>query len=228
MRQPKACRRSPRWRLLRRLPLTLRRFPRPAQSLQRRACDEYSQSKLALIQEHIDRISRIVRQMNDLARPQSSVRASCDVNQIVRRAVEMVRYDRRARNAEVRYELAEDLASVDAVEDELTQVCINLALNAFDAMASNPPARPRRLSVRSAMVDGRARVSFHDSGPGMSPEVRAKIFEPFFTTKEAGAGTGLGLSVSYRILEEHGGVLRTEECAEGAAFVFELPLGRST
>src|SRR5690606_20839483 len=95
-----------------------------AQSLERRSCDEYTQKKLALIREHIDRISRIVRQMNDLARPHSGVRGRCDVNEVVRRAVEMVRYDNRAKNAEVRYELAEGLPEVEAVEDELTQVCI--------------------------------------------------------------------------------------------------------
>ncbi|HVR76052.1 MAG TPA: PAS domain S-box protein, partial [Planctomycetota bacterium] len=120
-----------------------------AQSLERRSCDDYTQKKLALIREHIDRISRIVRQMSDMARPRSGQKASCDLNLVVRRAVDMVRYDKRSRSAEIRYELAERLPSVEAVEDELTQVCINLTLNAFDAMAANPPDQPRRLTVSS-------------------------------------------------------------------------------
>lgn len=197
-----------------------------AQSLERRSCDEYTQKKLALIREHIDRISRIVRQMNDLARPHSGVRGRCDVNEVVRRAVEMVRYDNRAKNAEVRYELAEGLPEVEAVEDELTQVCINLALNAFDAMAANPPDRPRRLVIRSERADGMVRVAFADSGPGFAPELRGRLFQPFFTTKDPGRGSGLGLSVSYRILQEHGGALRLlDDAGPGATFVFELPLG---
>ncbi len=198
-----------------------------AQSLERRACDDYAQTKLALIREHIDRISRIVRQMSDLARPHNGQRASCDINQIVRRAVDMVRYDKRSKGSEIRYELAEHVPAVEAIEDELTQVCINLALNAFDAMAANPPDRPRKLTIRSVASGSLVGVAFEDTGPGVPPEVRPKLFQPFFTTKEAGRGSGLGLSVSYRILEEHEGTLRLDEDAgPGARFVFELPIRR--
>jgi signal transduction histidine kinase len=72
--------------------------------------------------------------------------------------------------------------------------------------------------------DDAVRICFRDSGPGVPPEVRARLFQPFFTTKEAGRGSGLGLSVSYRILEEHRGELRLDAgVTSGAAFVFELP-----
>jgi PAS domain S-box-containing protein len=197
-----------------------------AESLERRTQDEYFRMKLALIREHIGRISRIVHQMSDLARPQSGPKANHDLNRIVRRAVEMARHDKRSKDSEIRYELAESLPAVEAVEDELTQVCINLALNAFDAMTANPSGR-RRLTIRSEASDGLVRVSFVDTGPGVPAAVRSKLFEPFFTTKEAGRGSGLGLSVSYRILEEHGGTLRLdEEAAPGAAFVIELPAVR--
>ncbi|HVR75321.1 MAG TPA: ATP-binding protein, partial [Planctomycetota bacterium] len=190
-----------------------------------RSCDDYTQKKLALIREHIDRISRIVRQMSDMARPRRGQKASCDLNLVVRRAVDMVRYDKRSRSSEIRYELADRLPPVEAVEDELTQVCINLTLNAFDAMAANPPDQPRRLTVTSSVTESMVRVSFRDTGSGVPRDARSKLFQPFFTTKEAGQGTGLGLSVSYRILEEHQGTLRLEEdAAPGAAFVFELPL----
>ncbi|MBL8896941.1 MAG: PAS domain S-box protein [Planctomycetes bacterium] len=195
-----------------------------AQSLERRTEEEYTQKKLALIREHSERISRIVRQMSELARPQSARREACDLNRIVRRAVDMVRYDERAKSAAIHYELDPELPCVIAVEDELTQVCINLALNAFDAMASNPPSKERRLTIRSASTPQRVTLSFRDNGHGISAAVRKKLFEPFFTTKEAGRGSGLGLSVSYRILEEHAGALRLDESVtDGAAFVLELP-----
>jgi C4-dicarboxylate-specific signal transduction histidine kinase len=196
-----------------------------AQSLERKACDDYSLAKLALIREHIDRIARIVRQMSELARPQSREKADCDLNQVVRRAVDMVRYDKRSRTSEILYELAEGLPAVEAVADELMQVCINLALNAFDAMAANPAEEPRRLTIRSSVSGPRVRVSFQDTGPGVAREIRGKLFQPFFTTKEAGRGTGLGLSVSYRILAEHHGILwLDEDAAPGATFVFEVPI----
>jgi signal transduction histidine kinase len=68
------------------------------------------------------------------------------------------------------------------------------------------------------------RVAFRDTGPGVPRELRTRLFQPFFTTKAAGKGSGLGLSVSTRILEEHRGVLRIEDAPPpGASFVFELP-----
>lgn len=196
-----------------------------AQSLERRTCDDYTRTKLTLVREHVERISRIVRQMSDLARPRSVTRAGCDLNHVVRRAVEMVRHDKRAAGAVIHYELGAHLPVVQAVEDDLTQVCINLALNAFDAMATNGEDLARCLTIRSLATSGTVRVSFADTGPGIAREARAKLFEPFFTTKEAGRGSGLGLSVSYRIIEEHRGRLWFEEGAPGATFVFELPSG---
>jgi PAS domain S-box-containing protein len=195
-----------------------------AQSLERKACDDYAKKKLALIREHIDRISRIVRQMSDLVRPRSVERAPCDVNRVIERAVDIVRHDKRSSKIELRYELAPDLPAVRAVEDELMQVCINLALNAFDAMADNPRERARRLTIQTLATATAVKVVFRDTGAGVPREARSKLFQPFFTTKGVGRGTGLGLSISYRILQEHGGTLGLEdEGPPGAAFVFELP-----
>lgn len=199
-----------------------------AQSLERRTGDGYTQNKLGLIREHIDRIARIVRQMSDLAKPASGRRGACDLNQTVRRAVEMVRHDQRARNTTIDYRLAERLPMVQASEDELIQVCINLALNAFDAMADNAPDRARRLLILTDVGADGVRVTFRDTGPGVPPAVRDKLFQPFFSTKEVGQGSGLGLSVSYRILQEHHGTLALDETVtEGAAFTMVLPVGAS-
>lgn len=203
-----------------------------AQSLGRRLTDEYSRRKLALIEEHIGRISRIVRQMGDLARPQSARPAACDLNAALRRALEIVRYDRRAREIEIAFDLAPEIPAVTAVEDQLTQVFLNLAFNALDAMAANPPGRPRRLRVSTRREDGpagaRVRVAFEDTGPSVPEELRGRLFQPFFTTKEAGRGTGLGLSVSDRIVGEHGGRLRFEPGPDGGArFAFDLPARES-
>jgi len=70
------------------------------------------------------------------------------------------------------------------------------------------------------------RLVFRDNGPGVPHDVRSRLFQPFFTTKEVGSGSGLGLSVSYRILQEHAGTLALDEgVTEGASFVLELPVG---
>jgi len=200
-----------------------------AQSLERKLADEYAQKKLGLIREHIDRISRIVRQMSDLARPAGLQRSSCDVNRVLERTLEVVRYDKRAKEVRISFEPCRDIPFVLAVEDQLIQVCLNLALNALDAVAANPPSRPKSLvlSARCIRKDGRkvVRAAFQDSGPGIPEASRARIFQPFFTTKSTGKGTGLGLSVSYRIIEEHQGTLGFDCGAkDGTEFYFELPV----
>lgn len=199
-----------------------------AQSLQRKLADEYAQKKLALISEHIERISKIVRQMSDLARPRAARKTACDLNRVVERSLEIIRYDKRAKEVRIRFEPCADAPLVQAVEDQLIQVCLNLGLNALDAVAANPPARPRSLTIFTRRVhrDGRTlvRAGFVDSGPGIPEPARARVFQPFFTTKEAGKGTGLGLSVSHRIIEEHEGTLAFECGApDGTEFYFELP-----
>jgi len=202
------------------------------QSLERKATDEYALKKLGLVREHIERISKIVRQMSDLARPRAATKTACDLNRVVERALEIVRYDRRAKEVEIRFAPCAAAPLVPAVEDHITQVCLNLALNALDAVAGNPSERARLLAVRLDRVErhGRTfvRAAFEDSGPGISEAARPHVFQPFFTTKAAGAGTGLGLSVSYRIIEEHEGTLGFE-CPDtmGTEFYFELPAQES-
>jgi PAS domain S-box-containing protein len=199
-----------------------------AESLQRKTKDDYAAKKLALIREHIERISRIVRQMSDLARAPAQARSAVDLNRVLERSLEVVRYDKRAKSVAIEVAPCGDLPFVQAAEDQLVQVCLNLALNAVDAVAANPPERPRSLEigVRCLERDGRrfVRAGFRDSGPGVPEASRAKIFQPFFTTKEPGKGTGLGLYVSYRIIEEHQGKLGFDtDPARGTEFYFELP-----
>lgn len=195
-----------------------------AQSLERKSTDAYARQKLRLIGEHIDRISAIVRRMNHLARPQSAAKTRLPLNPTVESALEVARFDRRAKDVTIELDLA-DLPDVIASEHEVTQVCLNLALNAFDAMSANPPTRERVLAVGTRREGDRARIVFADTGPGVAPEHRARLFSAFFTTKAAGKGTGLGLSVSQRIVEEHGGRLVYEDDPGGGArFSFDLPI----
>ncbi|MHC5079079.1 MAG: PAS domain S-box protein [Planctomycetota bacterium] len=201
-----------------------------AQSLHRKTEDAYVTKKLDLISGHIDRISKIVQQMSDLARPPSEEKRRCDINEVIQRALEIVRYDKRAKQAEVGLELAPDLPTLTVVEDHLVQVFINLALNAADALENNPEDRPKRLQVASERVEAdggsHIRITFDDSGPGIPEGDLPKIFQPFFTTKEVGKGTGLGLAVSYRIIHDHGGEIQVESrVGEGTRFTIVLPVG---
>lgn len=199
------------------------------QSLERKSTEEYALGKLGLVRGQIERISKIVRQMGDLARPRAALRERCDLNRVVERSLEVICFDKRAKGVEIGFEPCAGAPCVLAVEDQLMQVCLNLGLNALDAVASNPPGRARALRIRTLLVAHaprtRLRVVFADSGSGVPEDVRALVFQPFYTTKAAGQGTGLGLSVSRRIVEDHAGDLGFEcPAGGGTEFYFELPV----
>src|SRR5438094_9961059 len=127
--------------------------------------------------------------------------------------------------------IEKNLAPLPAVLGDrhaLQQVVINLLNNAAQAVAENPPERPRVILL-STWFDDRVRLRVADSGPGIPDAVLPHLFTPFFTTKEPGQGTGLGLSITYSIVEAHGGRITVQRpSAEGAgttgaAFLVDLP-----
>ena len=105
---------------------------------------------------------------------------------------------------------------------KLQQVLLNVIVNAEHAMEAKPNAR---LLLRSARVSDRVIVDATDSGIGMPPEVRRRVFEPFYTTKPPGVGTGLGMSVSYGIIQQHDGTIEAHsEPGVGTTISITLPL----
>ncbi len=106
---------------------------------------------------------------------------------------------------------------ISADEGQLRQVMLNLIRNAREAMAAGGTLR-----VRTRATPGGAEVELHDTGVGMTPEVKEKLFEPFFTTKQG--GTGLGLSLSRQIIEAHGGRIEVDsEAGRGTTFRLSFP-----
>jgi signal transduction histidine kinase len=125
-------------------------------------------------------------------------------------------------HVQVRAQLQPDLPSIVGVPDQLTQVLLNLVVNAVEAM---PDGGELTLST---LVEGNwLRIMVRDSGQGISPDAAAKIFEPFYTTKAT--GTGLGLAVSYGIIQRHGGRIEVVGSpGQGTTFTISLPLDRQT
>ena len=124
---------------------------------------------------------------------------------------------------EVITDLATDLPTVAGDDQKLQQVLLNLLVNAEHAMQRSPR---RMLTVRTRHDPAGVTVVIGDTGLGMTPEVASHIFEPFYTTKVAGDGTGLGLSVSYGIIQAHHGTIEvTSSPGMGSAFTLHLPLG---
>jgi len=199
------------------------------QTVLRKSDDEYVRGKLDLVRTHIDRIATIVRRMVDFARPPRLEWRPCAVNDLVRSAAHILSYDKRAKRVAIELDLDPALPSTLGMDDPLTQVFLNLLINSLDAVEMNPPERPPsiRISTRLESRDAAPEIVFRcrDNGPGIEESEIRRIFEPFFTTKEVGRGTGLGLSVSFRIIDDHGGRIEVDSRpGEGACFAVRIPV----
>ena len=181
-----------------------------------------------------ERAARIVRNLLTFAHKRQSTRTMVDLNRIVTETLALRAYGQRLANVHVVTELAPALPEVFADGHQIQQVLLNLVINAEQAMlATNGHGTLTVRTAHDAEQDS-VQLMVSDDGPGVPPEMESKIFDPFFTTKEVGKGTGLGLTVAYAIVQEHGGRIRVQSAAlaglaggtptPGAAFLVELPV----
>lgn len=178
------------------------------QLLRRKQSSDADQHHLQTLQEQIDRIARIVRQVLEFARPASSEFAPVDLDDLVEQSLAILHYSERGRRAKINSIRRTDLPLVRIMPQQFQQVLVNLILNALDAVENS---RGQRLvSIERTAQDGWVNVIVKDTGCGMSKEQIQKAFEPFFTTKPPGKGTGLGLAVCYRLVQNQGGQIRID------------------
>ena len=192
---------------------------------QRQGLEDSVRRGLETILSESERAARIVRNLLTFARKRQTTRAMVDVNQVVRETMALRAYEQRVSNICVIDALAAGLPQVFADGYQLQQVLLNLVINAEQAMLS---ASGRGILVVRTWHDADQEMvvlEINDDGPGIPEELQPKIFDPFFTTKEVGQGTGLGLTVAYAIVQEHGGRIRLESrVGVGASFYVELPV----
>ncbi|MBU0472895.1 MAG: PAS domain S-box protein [Bacteroidetes bacterium] len=188
------------------------------QIMQRKNKDEKLTDQLGTIKDNIDRISKIVRELVDFSRPPGEDKELLQINDVVKIAVGIVKYDKRVKNVEFKTCFSKELPMILAVPDQLLQVYVNILINALDAINGEG-----KIEVRTYLDDVYICTDIEDDGYGMDNEVRSKIFNPFFTTKEVGKGTGLGLSVSYGIIKKmQGKILVKSEINAGSIFTVKL------
>jgi signal transduction histidine kinase len=174
-------------------------------------------------QSGAERVQNIVQDMRKMARKDFGERSPIDVCAIARAAVEQARV-----GIGTRATLDLDLAPVPpamASDSQLTQVIVNLVVNAADAIPPDAPAGRRQVRISTrATARGLIEIAVSDTGSGIPIEVRDKIFDPFFTTKPVGVGTGLGLAICHGIVRNHGGTLTFEsEVGIGTTMRVRLP-----
>jgi C4-dicarboxylate-specific signal transduction histidine kinase len=182
--------------------------------------DRLAQS-VAIAQDGAARVRDIVRDLRVFSRAGDDAAAPIDIRTSLERALSITAHETRER-ATVVTALGE-VPPVVASDGRLTQVFVNLLVNAAHALGPGDPHR-HRIEVRSWTEGGAARVSIADSGAGIAPEHLPHIFEPFFTTKPVGEGSGLGLAIAHGIVSAAGGTIEVTSAPDaGSTFVVTLP-----
>ncbi|MFP5264298.1 MAG: ATP-binding protein [Blastocatellia bacterium] len=174
---------------------------------------------LEKIQTQTLRASGIVNNLLNFSRTGDTQFRDVDLNRVLDDTLQLLEPQLRSSKFEILRNYGADLPSAYGNASKLQQVFMNLVLNARDAMPQGG-----RLTIQTRLVDTSLVVDFRDTGVGIAPENIARIYDPFFTTKEVGQGTGLGLALSYGIIQEHSGRIFVESRpGEGTHFTIKLP-----
>lgn len=171
-----------------------------------------------IIKQEIDRLDRVIKALLDFGRPSAPTLRPTNVEDVVTDVVLFTRRFAGQARVEIETEYAAGLPLVSADADQLKQVMVNLVSNAVQAMESTGG----NIKVRVWDDDGFVFLSIHDTGPGIPPEDLQRVFDPFYSTRDD--GTGLGLTIVHRIIDQHGGRIEIEsECGVGTTFTVALP-----
>ena len=186
-------------------------------------------------EEEIERINAIIRQLLEVSRPSNSGRSSVAVHDLIHDTADVLRVQPLMSGVDLSLSLDAAEHTVWADSNQLRQVFLNLIINAADAIAGAAGNAGGSLNISTRLRDDNHAadrtppsildIRFIDDGPGIAEENIGNIFDPFFTTKDPGKGTGLGLAVSFMIVESLGGKMTgTSEAGSGTTMIISLPL----
>lgn len=175
-----------------------------------------------------ERINKIVQGLLSFARPSELNTTEVDMEQLINQTLLLVNNTLKKLQVEVEFEYFTEQTTISGDAEQLKQVCLNIILNAAEAMKGNEESRPRTLYIsmeHGAMIDARSHyllLSIEDTGKGIDEKDIDNVFNPFFTTKEE--GTGLGLAICYGIINRHKGELEVRSTlGKGTCFTIKLP-----
>jgi two-component system sensor histidine kinase HydH len=179
---------------------------------------------LRVVIEQIDRVARTIRQLLDFSRQRPAAVQPVEVAQVARAVHELLVWEGERRGVVLSLDVPAGLPAVAADPDQLQQALVNLVMNGLDACTS-----PGRVEVRARAEGERMQIQVIDSGCGIAPELRHQIFDPFFTTKKRGQGTGLGLTLTARIVEDHRGQLEVDSHeGQGTTVTIHWPVAQGS
>lgn len=193
------------------------------QLLQRRPQEEYTRERLQMVDDQMRRIRNILRELVNFARPAGTERRLCAIDEVIGEALNIAKYYKRMKGKQVVTNYPPSLPVIRVVSDQLVQVLLNLVLNAMDATDEGGT-----ITIGCTVEPNALCVTVQDSGHGIPPEHVATVFQPYFTTKEN--GTGLGLFVSRRIMEQvlGGRIDLVETSPRGTTFAVRVPVETTT
>ena len=172
------------------------------------------------IEEHVERARKVVHNMLGYARKMEPHLEDVDINDTIKQTISLLDNFARNNSIDIQTDLSSQLPIIASDQSQLQQVFLNLISNAIDAIQ-----KEGRIDIHSYISDAVITVSIKDNGPGIPEDKQKRIFDPFYTTKEVGKGTGLGLWVSYSIVEKMGGKIGVKsEVGKGATFTVEIPV----
>ncbi len=180
--------------------------------------EETKREHIKLINKGLTKIQEIIKQLLDFSKQTELIKTSVNINDLIENVLRLTEYLISKNGIQV-VKKFEKIPHMLLDQNKIEQVFLNIILNAIQAM----DGQERILTIETAMKNNNCLISFSDTGPGIPSEIMEKIFDPFFTTKPVGQGTGLGLSVSKAIIEQHNGKIYVSSSDKGTTFTVELP-----
>ena len=177
-----------------------------------------------LMETETKRISRIVSNLLSFSRQAKMEMTALDLNDVVDKTLVLNQNLLKINGIHVKKRFAQSLPQITGSEDQLQQVFMNIISNAAEAMETQTKGQ-LTITTRVSKAQKTVQIIFKDTGVGIPKHHLSQLFEPFFTTKKKGKGVGLGLSVAYGIVQEHGGTIHvTSTAGEETTFKVELPI----
>ena len=174
--------------------------------------DTSDQETADILVREVERLNRSIGELLDYARPHNLETMRISLVPVLKKAMSLIRVDAEAMGIAMKEDFAENLPLIEADQDKLNQVFLNLFLNSVQAMENGGI-----LQVGTSVENNRVICTIEDTGCGVEPQYASKVFDPYFATKNV--GTGLGLAISAKIVEEHGGTIEFESIANKGTIV---------